>query len=436
MLAMEEVLRELSGEDINEQGLPPGFRFHPTDEELITFYLASKVYNGSFCGVDIAEVDLNRCEPWELPDVAKMGEKEWYFFSLRDRKYPTGLRTNRATGAGYWKATGKDREVYSASNGALLGMKKTLVFYKGRAPRGEKTKWVMHEYRLDGDFSSRHTCKEEWVICRIYHKTGDKKNALFQGRQSCLPALLETQSPTPRNGLMLQENEYRTQNPMQTLQNQSPFLNNCNNNIQKQNQNQNQNHHQENDLKSLINPVVSQSHLFPINGLIQPSSCFSVSPTTTSVTTTTTTTTTNKNPSTSSSLLPSMLFKSLLSHQDCTWKEQEQPFTVPKQCKTEGNFSHFQAPPSSSDLDNDNHNNYLSTFLPKTHPNPYHYQNPLLFETDDYGVLAFSDAAADTDAATLHEMSTSVANFNRAGFQTLLDPLTKLPGESWAPLDV
>lgn len=67
MLAIEEILCELNGSEMNEQGMPPGFRFHPTDEELITFYLASKVYNGSFCGVDIAEVDLNRCEPWELP---------------------------------------------------------------------------------------------------------------------------------------------------------------------------------------------------------------------------------------------------------------------------------------------------------------------------------------------------------------------------------
>lgn len=82
-----------------------------------------------------------------------MGEKEWYFFSLRDRKYPTGLRTNRATEAGYWKATGKDREIFSSRTGSLVGMKKTLVFYRGRAPKGEKSNWVMHEYRLDGKFA-------------------------------------------------------------------------------------------------------------------------------------------------------------------------------------------------------------------------------------------------------------------------------------------
>ncbi|KAL6996007.1 Protein CUP-SHAPED COTYLEDON [Sarracenia purpurea var. burkii] len=71
MLGVEDFMVELN-EEVNEQGLPPGFRFHPTDEELITFYLASKVFNGSFFGVEIAEVDLNRCEPWELPGDKKI----------------------------------------------------------------------------------------------------------------------------------------------------------------------------------------------------------------------------------------------------------------------------------------------------------------------------------------------------------------------------
>ncbi|XWS20817.1 hypothetical protein CRYUN_Cryun30bG0001800 [Craigia yunnanensis] len=391
MLAVEELLSELAGEEVNEQGLPPGFRFHPTDEELITFYLASKVFNGSFCGVEIAEVDLNRCEPWELPDVAKMGEREWYFFSLRDRKYPTGLRTNRATGAGYWKATGKDREVYSASSGALLGMKKTLVFYKGRAPRGEKTKWVMHEYRLDGDFSYRHTCKEEWVICRIFHKTGEKKNALAQGQSyilevsssqtTSLPPLLETATAFL---------ESQSQTAMQA---QNPFLI----------------HRQENDLKSLINPIVSQSPLFPANGF-QPS--FSATPTTI---TSTTTSTTDKNAATNTNNpSASMLFKSLLSHQDCILKEQA---TITKQCKTESNFSNCQLPDATLN------------WMDKIDPNPC--QNPLFFEMD-CSVLGFSEGITGRDTS-VHDMSTSIA-FNRTGVQMMLDPPISAYGESW-PLD-
>ncbi|KAF3786407.1 CUP-SHAPED COTYLEDON 2 protein [Nymphaea thermarum] len=154
--------------------LPPGFRFHPTDEELVTYYLVKKVMDRSFTGKVIAEVDLNKCEPWNLPQKAKVAEKEWYFFSLRDRKYPTGLRTNRATESGYWKATGKDREIFSSANSGLVGMKKTLVFYRGRAPKGEKSNWVMHEYRLEGKFNYHllsKTAKDEWVICRVFQKS-------------------------------------------------------------------------------------------------------------------------------------------------------------------------------------------------------------------------------------------------------------------------
>lgn len=169
--------------DQDEQiDLPPGFRFHPTDEELISHYLYPKVSNFNFVARAIGEVDLNKVEPWELPWRAKLGEQEWFFFCIRDRKYPTGSRTNRATSAGYWKATGKDKEIYKENS--LVGMKKTLVFYKGRAPKGEKTDWVMHEYRLDGIFSANNlpkSAKGEWVISRVFHKSSGGKKIPISG---------------------------------------------------------------------------------------------------------------------------------------------------------------------------------------------------------------------------------------------------------------
>ncbi|GMJ00013.1 NAC domain containing protein 100 [Hibiscus trionum] len=196
----------IGGED-DQMDLPPGFRFHPTDEELISHYLYMKVLDINFGAKAIGEVDLNKSEPWELPWKAKMGEKEWYFFCVRDRKYPTGLRTNRATDSGYWKATGKDKEIYRGKS--LVGMKKTLVFYKGRAPKGEKTNWVMHEYRLEGKYSVHNlpkTAKNEWVICRVFQKNSGGKKTHISGllnigsfgneisSPSALPPLMDSSS--------------------------------------------------------------------------------------------------------------------------------------------------------------------------------------------------------------------------------------------------
>lgn len=86
---------------------------------------------------------------YESTEVAKLNANEWYFFSFRDRKYATGYRTNRATTCGYWKATGKDRTVLDPITREVVGMRKTLVFYRNRAPNGIKSGWIMHEFRLE-----------------------------------------------------------------------------------------------------------------------------------------------------------------------------------------------------------------------------------------------------------------------------------------------
>ncbi|XP_060174825.1 protein CUP-SHAPED COTYLEDON 3-like [Lycium barbarum] len=154
--------------------LPPGFRFYPSDEELICHYLYKKIANQEVIKGTLVEIDLHTCEPWQLPEVAKLNSNEWYFFSFRDRKYATGFRTNRATISGYWKATGKDRTVFDTQTAALIGMRKTLVFYKNRAPNGIKTGWIMHEFRLENPHIPP---KEDWVLCRVFHKgTKDENN--------------------------------------------------------------------------------------------------------------------------------------------------------------------------------------------------------------------------------------------------------------------
>ncbi|GKV05659.1 hypothetical protein SLEP1_g17645 [Rubroshorea leprosula] len=128
--------------------LPPGFRFHPSDEELIVHYLKKKVTSSPLPASIIVEIDLYKHDPWELPTKAVFGEDEWYFFSPRDRKYPNGARPNRAAASGYWKATGTDKLILTSCGTKAIGVKKSLVFYKGRPPKGTKTEWIMQEYRL------------------------------------------------------------------------------------------------------------------------------------------------------------------------------------------------------------------------------------------------------------------------------------------------
>ncbi|KAF5197165.1 Nac domain [Thalictrum thalictroides] len=153
--------------------LPPGFRFHPMDVELIMYYLKRKVMGKPLRIEAIAELDLYKFAPWDLPDKSFLRSKdlEWYFFCPRDRKYNHGPRTNRATEIGYWKTTGRDRPICNGSQ--TVGMKKTLIFHLGRAPQGKRTDWVMHEYRLDlKDLVDAGISQDSYVLCKIFEKSG------------------------------------------------------------------------------------------------------------------------------------------------------------------------------------------------------------------------------------------------------------------------
>ncbi|WCJ41880.1 NAC domain containing protein 89 [Euphorbia peplus] len=149
----------------------PGFRFSPTDVELISYYLRKKMDGAEKCVEVISEVEICAQEPWDLPGKSVIqSENEWFFFAARGRKYPNGSQSRRATELGYWKATGKERNVKSGST--VIGTKRTLVFHIGRAPKGERTEWIMHEYCMDGK------SQDSLVVCRL------RRNAEFRPNEN------------------------------------------------------------------------------------------------------------------------------------------------------------------------------------------------------------------------------------------------------------
>lgn len=187
-----------------QPNLPPGFRFHPTDEELVVHYLKKKANSSPLPVAIIAEVDLYKFDPWELPAKATFGEQEWYFFSPRERKYPNGARPNRAATSGYWKATGTDKPVLaSGGSNQKVGVKKALVFYGGKPPKGIKTNWIMHEYRLADNKPSinkppgydlankKNSLKlDDWVLCRIYKKNNSHRPMDHQKREDSMEDMI------------------------------------------------------------------------------------------------------------------------------------------------------------------------------------------------------------------------------------------------------
>ncbi|XP_065851248.1 NAC domain-containing protein 1-like [Euphorbia lathyris] len=179
---------------------PPGYRFKPHDEELVVYYLKKKIFNEDLPRNRIKEVELYKYNPETLAAKYKAnGEDEWYFFTPRDRKYPNGDRPNRAAGDGFWKATGADKAI--KFKGKKVGLKKSLVFYRGKPPRGEKTDWIMYEFKLIGapkrtKVSQTDMKLDDWVLCKIRKKEKRKDKSDKAASASVSASASGSQAPS------------------------------------------------------------------------------------------------------------------------------------------------------------------------------------------------------------------------------------------------
>ncbi|XP_042015693.1 NAC domain-containing protein 83-like isoform X1 [Salvia splendens] len=166
--------------------LPIGFRFHPTDEELLLHYLKRKVLSLPLLANVIPELEAFQFNPSDLPGDLK--EKR-YFFCKRKR--------NLVNKCGYWKSSGKDKQIVASGSNNVIGIKKSFVFYQDRKM---KTHWIMQELSLVGFLKTPFlnqvmvhtsilfvkfmflrfstTCVMQrllmqvgdWVVCRLYQR--------------------------------------------------------------------------------------------------------------------------------------------------------------------------------------------------------------------------------------------------------------------------
>ncbi|XP_004308753.1 PREDICTED: NAC domain-containing protein 18-like [Fragaria vesca subsp. vesca] len=171
--------------------LPKGFRFQPSDDELLSHYLQKKNdREDPEITAIIPEIDVSKHEPRDLPALVftradfldrewftmpDSPDMEWYFFSPRVFKHSNSksksTKINRTTDEGYWKKQGNDRRITGACSDKQIGARRILTFYLSNK---QKTDWVIHEFYLTKADSDEQI--GDFVLCRLKDNRLKKKS--------------------------------------------------------------------------------------------------------------------------------------------------------------------------------------------------------------------------------------------------------------------
>ncbi|EEF39764.1 NAC domain-containing protein, putative [Ricinus communis] len=189
------------------RGMPVGYRFMPNDEELVN-YLKHKVEGFPLPLGLVHDVDIYKFHPHELTGKYELiGEREWYFFTPRNRISPDGSRPSRKASNGYWKPTGSEKEIPNEKS--PVGVRMSLDYYefsnteiqKRKQSSGTRTDWKMHEYIVKQYKDNGNDYRKKFhalALCKIYKKKAkNDEDEPAAGTSSSVPKNAPIQSQEP-----------------------------------------------------------------------------------------------------------------------------------------------------------------------------------------------------------------------------------------------
>ncbi|XP_057444896.1 NAC domain-containing protein 83-like [Lotus japonicus] len=136
---------------VDEDGtvrLLPGYKFNPTDEILVDFYLKMRVFAQPLPFQIIPDFDVFQIEPWSLPggDGKIFNERKCFFYNTMSRDLKNS--DMRVAGSGQWRVMEKDKYIPILRNDQVIGKRNTLNFWKVEGAYARRTEWMMHEFCL------------------------------------------------------------------------------------------------------------------------------------------------------------------------------------------------------------------------------------------------------------------------------------------------
>ncbi|KAK2658093.1 hypothetical protein Ddye_011145 [Dipteronia dyeriana] len=163
--------------------IPVGYRFRPTDKELINFFLFQKLFAQTDPFNNLEKFSVKECDlygsldPWDIWNIygGDRLKDDWplYFFTQLKKVSANGSRISRRVGSGTW--AGEDSGDTITLGNRVVGFKKRFRYEDKKSP--DNGAWIMHEFGIEPSLLRQYKKPDNVVLCRM------KKNPVAERKK-------------------------------------------------------------------------------------------------------------------------------------------------------------------------------------------------------------------------------------------------------------